>query len=321
MGVVGNINDRIDSKTVWPMLQALTVVEHLNVLGNPCFRRDSNSLRNKFIVNLEGSDRRNLHLSHLNGRQISVHERCRALQASRRDPELSRLDLVLEALDTGHEAQSLDLSNQRLVNLALLAYQASVPNPLGIDQLLPGSPTPWSALRELNVSHNRLTTLLGQGLHMLPALDTLDLKSNRLLSVDHIIDNLHRCRNLTRLCMLQSTGKADTSSPEKFMNTVFSSLRGVLTLDGIDNPTPLETTQHDAIAFLDKYVQASANNIKHMDLRGKGMRREHFVWVLAAMSELPVQTLWLKDNPWDHGVGKRLGDYRRFVIASMSSDL
>ena len=107
----------------------------------------------------------------------------------------------------------------------------------------------------------------------------------------------------------------------RYTELVFRSLHNLAWLDGVANPTPLNAVQHSAIAFLDKHAAANPNNIKRIDLRGRGMRREHFPWIMAALAELPVQTIWLTTNPWDHGVGKRFHDYRRFVIAAMDSNL
>ena len=300
-------NQLYDGRKVWPMLHTMSQLEELGLASNPCFRRNTHSLRAKFLGLMAGVDRKGMALKKLNNTAITTKERCDGMQLCRRDPELSRLDLVLEEMEVDGSEKVLELNAHHLVNVAQLAVMARN-----------GS---WATLTMLSLSNNKLTTLEGQGLHLLPALEVLDVSWNRLPSIEHVISCLHKCKQLTQLKALSCTGKSDTSRADRYARLVFEDLRGVLKVDGQEAKSPLTESQHSAIAFLAKHTGASNNDIKHIDMRGRGMRREHFVWMLCALAELPVQTVTLNDNPWDRGVGKRFNDYRRFVIAGMSSDL
>ena len=207
------LDPRVDKKAAWGYLLQLTRLKALSLNGNPCFRWDTARKRRQLLSRWKGTDRRNLPLKQLNGQSISLEERCRAIKFRKRQPAYSRLDLLLEEMKIDCTEEEADLTDKKLVNVSLFGYQASTPSPGGVDLIaLAEGFAPWSNLQVLNLSKNKLTTLKGQGLHLLPALAYLDIARNNLPSLDHIITWLHRCRQMTQLHMLSATGDVETSS-------------------------------------------------------------------------------------------------------------
>jgi len=296
------------------LLQRLRQLTRLVCAGNPFFRRDSSSTRHRFLGRFKGCATPKFRLAVLNSRPVTMDERLRGMASASLSPALSRLVLVLEAMGATGEESELDLSGHALQRVSHLAHMATL-------QRLRAAPPQFSALRQLNLSNNALETLEGQGLHLLPVLAALDVSQNKLPSVDHIVMHLRSCKHLKRLRMLQATRSAETVSTDVYAPDVLAGLPGLLMVDGRAPTSRLNRLQLSAVAFLSAWSDVSANSVHHIDLRHRGFTRDHFIWVMSAVSQLPVQSLDMRYNPWAsaEGVGPEHAEYRLFVISAIPS--
>lgn len=288
----------------------LNELRHLKTLfveGNKCFREDGVQEREQLLGAMRRSRKRGFHLQFLNRVGISVDERCRGMAASgleRKKVERLRLDLTLEELGVDRATcTSLDLCNRDIADCALLGYYAQ-------------SQGDFANLVSLDLSQNKLKTLDGMRLHLLPNLARLDLRENSINDLSSAVSALELCPKLEVVLLHNCTEGEEASDPNVYVEEVCRRLRSVRIVDEIENPDPLEYTESRAAEYLFKICGVSPNSLVDVDLRGRGLSANCFFFVLAALRELQPRSVRLNNNDWDNtGVGPQSHHYRQYVIA------
>lgn len=166
----------------------------------------------------------------------------------------------------------------------------------------------------LDVSHNRLTALDKQGLALLPCLETLDASHNALGAFEPALEELSRCAALRVLNITCVAGRPTTPAEDA---AVIHQLRGLRTYNNAPVASQLTPAQWSCVEFLGRVAGVQANRLVAVDLRKRKLGSPHFFWVLAALAELPVETLEMAGNSWDLDADGRGNGYqvRRCCIA------
>jgi len=268
-----------------PYPSGLRYLHQLSLLAGNRFAEPAHSQRIKLLSAWRGVDERGLQLQVLDGKPVTTVERVEAVklledEKTEGKAEFVRLLLLLEEMGADpHTTTRLDLSHRHLVNLNALA--------------------PYRLLRELNLSHNRISTLQGQCLHHLWSLESLDLRHNRLPApsalasasssssvtsssstsssplpssahptFQSLLGPLTGCDRLKHLCLAHCGNGEKDDLANDTAAMVFAVLRGVQTLDGHTTPHPLFTPhQSEALAFLYRIAGVGPNALVYVDLR------------------------------------------------------
>jgi hypothetical protein len=133
-----------DLDAVVAVIKDLTKLKALYIDGNPCFPQDEEENRLKFIARLLNYfDPFNIPLKYLNGKIISIQEKCRSFKKLKNptfNVERMKLELCLLEKDAQPDHTIIDLSGYEFTTL------------LGIQEKLP-------KLTHLTISNNLLKTL------------------------------------------------------------------------------------------------------------------------------------------------------------------
>lgn len=268
-----------------------------SVLGNPCCIVDSPELRATLLPHIPACVVPDVHVA-LNGSRATVAERmgvAGSLKAQTRSGERKgmlaalRLSLLVngavEAAGVPHtQLTALDLSGQTL---------RSVRDLNSLSHQLP-------QLTSLDLSHNCLERLAGQGIETLPALRTLDIRWNAVGSLLEVVRVGAKCRSLTTLYIQHAVTDGTTSEPHVYAPSVCARLRGLVACDDVRSSCTIEgPAALSSLNFLGKVLGIHANGIAHVDLRHKGLSKRQLPYILAALSQLPVSKLYTTGNPWD----------------------
>eukprot|EP00753_Platysulcus_tardus_P007329 PLAT15137.1.p1 GENE.PLAT15137.1~~PLAT15137.1.p1 ORF type:complete len:2194 (+),score=1373.13 PLAT15137.1:84-6584(+) len=297
-----------DMRRLAQLIDSLPALTRLACAGNKVFSDDSPKLRAALLKRCKRNRELGFALRELNGTPVTLDERVEALLTGGGDQlsaERVRLKLTLEEMDVDGTEEKLVVHGRSLAFVGDLA-----------------APGQFDKLHTLDLSSNVLTELLPQRLHLLPQLSLLDLRDNQLGSLDEAVEALEQCHTLRRLFLVNCT--ADRKATKKvsvYEKRVFHRLKGLESLDGVVNPSPLTEIQVDCVNFLHRVAHLSINALVDVDLRGAGLKADIFPYVLAALRELPLTTVQMSDNPWDDGVGPGLTNYRIFVVTELGDKL
>ncbi|OHS95674.1 hypothetical protein TRFO_38180 [Tritrichomonas foetus] len=154
-------------------------------------------------------------------------------------------------------------------------------------------------LQSLDLSNNNIKKLSGQGLERLKSLRTLNICDNQIESIDEIRDTLSILPSLERLFMLRSTAqKEETDDQKDYMSYMCHILRGLIEIDKYQNPTPLKTSQLNALKDLEQVANwNNPNHIHDIDIRGKNVTQKEFQTVIRSLETLGTLTVDLRNNP------------------------
>lgn len=219
-------NNICDFGALITIASSLPALEYFSCSGNPCFPNNEPLLRVNLIFKLPSMKALGAPLKLLNGHEISIDERCTAVE---RDPYINienfRMDLLFEK--TGVDEQDRD-QVLRVQELDLNYFNLSSLRRL----------QPFSKLAFLIASHNHLKSLEEEVFFNLPCLTYLDLQHNdiedkgaKLLAV------FSRMPALKALFIRKSTkDKSKTAKPKQYLKRVCSVVRQIELLDGLPNP-------------------------------------------------------------------------------------
>jgi len=207
--------------------QSLNRLVAFFVTQNPCFERNTKKLRHRLLSSLPHLADITASLTNLNGRAISVSERCRAVEGTKYDAELEefRMDLIMIEknlpLVDEEEAQNLTVLN---------LHDYGIRNLLHISR--------FKNLTSLDVSNNELTSLEEDILLGFTNLMHLDLRENSLEEKgSKLISVFSQMSALKHLYIQNSTkDKTKTCDPSTYVSKVCSIVRQLETLDGEPNP-------------------------------------------------------------------------------------
>ena len=157
-------------------------------------------------------------------------------------------------------------------------------------------------IRQLDLRANDMETLEHQGLDGLPMLHTLDLRGNRFHSLQSIIGALHKCHQLEVLAIQRSTRElSETAVVDRYLDTVFTSLRGLTLCDGYKASSSLHSSPMSlsALNLLHKLAGIGPNELHEVHLTNLRAKRELLPYVLSALYHLQVPRVRLDgDNEW-----------------------
>ena len=160
----------------------------------------------------------------------------------------------------------------------------------------------FQALRQLDLRNNDIETLEAQGLDGLPHLHTLDLRGNRMHSVQAIVAGLHACHHLQVLALHRSTrDSSETAVVDRYLDYVFTNLRGLSLCDGYKAANSLQSSplSLSALNLLHKLAGIGPNQLHEVHLTGVRGRKELLPLVLSALYHLQVPRMRLDgDNEW-----------------------
>jgi hypothetical protein len=164
--------------------------------------------------------------------------------------EYVRTVLTLEELKC-HSLVStkVDVSDRALVNL----------NPLRF----------YNKMEHLVLCNNKMTSLEGQGLQYPTHLHTLDIRNNKIATLDNVLNACAEMDSLQHLWITNSTADGRTSKlGEDLLRQVCEHLRGLQTLDGHPAPSEfqLNSTQREALMYLDLVAEVGINHLKDVDV-------------------------------------------------------
>ena len=157
-------------------------------------------------------------------------------------------------------------------------------------------------VRQLDLRSNDMESLEHQGLDGLPLLHTLDLRGNRFHSLQSIVGSLHKCHQLEVLAIQRSTRDlSETAVVDRYLDTVFTSLRGLTLCDGYKASSSLHSSPMSlsALNLLHKLAGIGPNELHEVHLTNLRAKKELLPFVLAALYHLQVPRVRLDgDNEW-----------------------
>eukprot|EP01029_Cantina_marsupialis_P015371 TRINITY_DN3372_c0_g1_i4.p1 TRINITY_DN3372_c0_g1~~TRINITY_DN3372_c0_g1_i4.p1 ORF type:complete len:1209 (+),score=474.73 TRINITY_DN3372_c0_g1_i4:256-3882(+) len=299
------------------LLNGIPTLKNIYVDGNPCFKTNTINNKLKLLALLDGTGRRKFGLERINDDEITIKDRCAALERFGNVPLLEleklRFTLTLEKLGTTGDESFVDLSGQQLQVIQLAR----------INKMQDGEKV--KAFQELTVLHARnncLVTLAGQSLPDLACLEELDVRDNEIVSLEALVQELKPCHNLKRLHLQNACASAQTNKPDQYINYVCEHLPSVEEVDDVANPFALSAEEQDAAAFLRQIGGIGPNQLREIDLSNQmQLDPKAFFWILAALSHVPVKILKMSGCGWDIGVGPQGAHYRRYVVAALGEKL
>ena len=157
-------------------------------------------------------------------------------------------------------------------------------------------------IRQLDLRSNDMESLEHQGLDGLPLLHTLDLRGNRFQSLQSVVGSLHKCHQLEVLAVQRSTRDlSETAVVDRYLDTVFTSLRGLTLCDGYKASSSLHSSPMSlsALNLLHKLNGIGPNELHEVHLTNLRAKRELLPYVLSALYHLQVPRVRLDgDNEW-----------------------
>jgi len=174
-------------------------------------------------------------------------------------------------------------------------------------------------LRSLDLRNNDLESLEHQGLETLINLHTLDLRGNKIINLNSIISALHKCHQLEILAIHKCTRTDETNIIDRYLDTVFSNLRGLSLCDGYKTNISLQSSSLSlsALNLLNKLNGIGPNELHEVHLTDLQGKKELLPFVLSALYHLAVTRLRLDgDNEWC-----ALPEYTDLVIILMGKHL
>lgn len=320
-------NAIVDATVVAELVDSLPKLKLLNVDGNPCCRDDTEVcqtsislvvlnnphylqqvLRTAFLSKVKQIEYLGAPLRYLNGSLITVAERIRALELSRRTGfdeakiRIFRTELSLEAVRAEPDATRLMIGGFELKSLTPL--------------------TAFKFLEILDLSNNALESLVDQGLSTLENLFWLDLRKNAFISLsEHVLKPLTYCHKLKHLylqvpsfaktiffslgmtmrkCILQHATKTGetTRVADYLLNPVCHTLRGIESCDQTKNPIKLNADGDRGAEYLHNRYGLSRNGLLHIDLNGRDLDERELPRFCTALSMVYCEKLRCADNPW-----------------------
>ena len=142
----------------------------------------------------------------------------------------------------------------------------------GLKLMFVGGPTGimrFKNIRQLDLRANDMETLEHQGLEGLACLHTLDLRGNRFQSLQAIVGSLHKCHQLEVLAIQRSTRDiSETAVVDRYLDTVFTSLRGLTLCDGYKASSSLHSSpmSMSALNLLQKLAGIGPNELHEVHL-------------------------------------------------------
>eukprot|EP01006_Ploeotia_vitrea_P036609 TRINITY_DN66040_c7_g3_i1.p1 TRINITY_DN66040_c7_g3~~TRINITY_DN66040_c7_g3_i1.p1 ORF type:complete len:2447 (+),score=1447.66 TRINITY_DN66040_c7_g3_i1:190-7530(+) len=311
-----------EARKVASLPHTLPRLERLWVDKNKCCPDNSRQSRVRFLSFVHGVEEPELVLQFLNGEPITVPERVDAFitrlkeaddedhsnEEIEEEAERVRLVLALESVGAAYDARKLDLSRQSLKTVVKLSS--------------------YTELRELNLSHNLLTTLTHNAHHCvlgeLKHLRSLDLSHNKFPSLSVLVqEELSQIASLRYLSIKHATVDGLTSKErrEEGALIVQKQLLGLIELDGVELKPSLNKLQKDAHFFLWKLAGVGINQLIDVDISGLRIPGEYFYYVLAALKEIQrTKTLMMNDNGWNRG-RRAVDNYRNYCIYALQPGL
>ena len=258
----------------------------ITVHSNPFFpTEDGQQDRIRFLSCIESALCVGATLKYMNGRRISVDERCeaaryRALYSSgdKIDIDNLKLSLLIEESGCNRMTTTLRLATKGLRLLACLSN--------------------YVYLESLDLRCNRICEL--SPLLALPRLETLDLRENEVSEMDQVLQVLRRCDSLRDIWLEHVSldwGKWNREHPFFWRDTM-RLLPALLSCDGNMNPAPLASFQWVAVCNIKRRFDVGPNSIVTLDLREKRIGKEEFYAVRDWIAFLPVTELNIDDNPF-----------------------
>jgi Leucine-rich repeat (LRR) protein len=284
-----------DMRTLAALAEELPKLNMLFIEGNPGYTQSAQKevrRRIRFLSRLTQTQQLAAPLRVLNGRVISPHERCEALRGLKSPIEIEELRIKLVLEELGPDASTKD-------EIILTKSRLQIVTPIHS----------FTNIVKLDLSQNFLSTLLHQGLRLLPNLRVLSVERNYLSSFEETMQELQHC-NALRVLYLHRGGSF-FQTPEAYANAVFARLRALEFVDDIKNPHPLTPQQWAASNYLFSSFLIGPNNLHTVDLRNRKIPSRHFWAVTMAIADLRtitssedeevvksvgVQKLWLRDG-------------------------
>jgi Leucine-rich repeat (LRR) protein len=301
-------NSLTNNQAIAKLFNGMYSLRSLHLVGNKCFPDSAAEYRYKYLSFCENSKKKGFRLVSLNGVEISLIDRIEAVKYSEQEGrsgagehEYVRGLLLLEQKNLDKNSLRLEFTHLQLKNV----FAASS----------------YKFLQYLNISHNNLSTLARQGLDRLTHLATLDIRFNRILSVDNILDNIKFCPRLSQLYLHHATADGKTNKiNEKLVKTITENVRGVRLVDEVRSAVSFSETQLSALAFLHRLCGLHINNLIDIDIMGMKITDDYFFFILAALSELGcVRSLKANENGWN--TGKYHSLYRAYCIYALGEQL
>jgi Leucine-rich repeat (LRR) protein len=334
-------------KTMAKVIDRLPRIEKIYCLGNTAYSRETTDkleYRLKMLGALARTGWSDFSIKSFNGNSFTFNERIKALSESHRTEEAEMMILAKQFLKAKQNVWCTHLKIQCKLQggICVLGLKAAArpvmnnstpPHQFSQSELFrlrtfryfPNGA--FSKVRVLDLRNNCLLSLKNSYLHLLPELSSLDLRDNRLTSIDSITRELQKCPKLESICLLWAGKEKKLFGNEKFYgDQVFKRLRGLLHVDNLKRPKKYDLTslQQSAADFLYTVAGVPKNSIEDIDMRNCLLESQHFSSVLAALNALQelVITLHMSGNPWeDSGVGPSDDNYRKYVVAKMGDTL
>jgi len=212
-----------DLDSVAVHLKDLPKMRLLFLEGNPCYPLEEKDpeIRRKFLSKmLHHVDIRLLPFTALNGKRVTINEKCSALKKNKTAENVEEIRLELAFKEKGVEANHtyLDLTGYGFYEINGLHLK-----------------TP--KLTHLNLSNNNLKILDPTFFKSMPTLTYLDLSNNSLWSLKDIMEYIAPCTTLETLFLINSTkDKKQSSIPKDYAFKVCKILRFLMFVDGLKNP-------------------------------------------------------------------------------------
>jgi len=166
-------------------------------------------------------------------------------------------------------------------------------------------------LQVLDLSHNKIRKLSGQGFDKLKSLTILDIHDNEIESIEDIRSTLIDCPSLQRLYMKESTSdKSLTQNPKFYVGYICHFMRGLQEVDKFLNHRPLKANQLNSLKDIQQITGwYNPNHIHDIDLSNRNLTIREFTSCLLALEALGPRVLTFTGNPCTE-----IDKYRYLVI-------
>eukprot|EP00300_Choanocystis_sp_HF-7_P033084 c45374_g1_i1.p1 GENE.c45374_g1_i1~~c45374_g1_i1.p1 ORF type:complete len:2244 (+),score=641.62 c45374_g1_i1:112-6843(+) len=282
LDLTGNQID--DVKAVGRLVDGLPNLTALFVEDNPCFKEDTEQSRVSLLSQLQQVQSIKASLKFLNGAAITVLERVKALELSlppgfdRKNLDEFQTELAIDEIGLQPDSTQASLNSYHLRRLGpLLSY---------------------SKIQYLDLSDNKMETLIDQGIEMLTNLLYLDLRKNNFTHLhDGVLIPLTKCHNLRHLFLEKAT-KSETHRVNDYLVTVCRVLRGLESVDQVKNPLALDRKGWQGAQYLFDHYQLSCNSLLEIDLSERNLEEAEFPKFCTALSQVYCEKLKCENNPW-----------------------
>lgn len=173
-----------------------------------------------------------------------------------------------------------------------------------------------TTLQVLDISHNKIKTLAGQGLENLPNLKSIDIRDNLIKDIDATRNVFSRCPRLQIIYMQNSTeNKRITSDPKKYLTSMTTILRGVQEIDHYPNTNILSIKELNALKDIEQMANwNNPNHLHEIDLTNKDIGEEYLPTLINALKDLNAKKVDLRGNPC-----REIPNYRFMMIYIVTS--